>query len=277
MQSLFQSLGVIPPPWRVPLYVAGALAVLVALGGTWARMRLWGLGRHDGRGPLADASLGRLAWLSLTKLFALDCLFARRVFARSRWRGWMVITFVWGSLALAGAVLLSAGFYIANRAMPAALDRWAAPVLDAAGLILLLGLLAALGRRYLFPPQRWISVSADGMLLILFTLVVLSGLLLEGVRLVGSGWEAALRWPVGTSLGAALNWLNWRPELWERLYLAMYLSHTGLGFCLVAYLPFSKLFHLFASQITVFAARKTAARGTGSNFARRESRQEAAR
>ena len=256
MQSLFQSFSVIPSPWRVPFYAAGILAVLLALGGTWARVRLWGMGRKDGRGPLADAGLGHLIWLSLTKLFSTDCLFARRVFVRSRWRGWMVIAFVWGSLALAAAVFLSTGFYLLNRAMPAGLDQWASPVLDAAGLILLLGLLAALARRYLFPPQRWISVSADGALLILFTLVVSSGLLLEGLRLAGSGWEAGLRWPVGASLGAALNWLNRQPEFWERLYLATYLAHAGFGFSLVAYLPFSKLFHLFAAQITTFAARR---------------------
>ena len=277
MQSLFQSFGVIPPPWRVPFYVAGALVVLLALGGTWARVRLWGLGRDDGRGPLAGASLGRLVWLSLTKVFAPDCLFARRVFARSRWRGWMVIAFVWGSLALAATVLLSAGFYLANRAMPAALDRWASPVLDAAGLVLLLGLFAALGRRYLFPPQRWISVSADGVLLMLFSLAVLSGLLLEGVRLAGSGWEAASRWPVGASLGGVLGLLDWPPAFWERLYLAIYLAHAGFGFGLVAYLPFSKLFHLAASQITTFAAGKAAARGSKSNFVPRKPRREAAR
>lgn len=277
MQSIFQSLGAIPALWRAPFYIAGALAVLLALGGTWARVRLWGLGRDDGRGPLAGAGLARLVWLSLTKIFAPDCLFARRVFARSRWRGWMVIAFVWGSLALAAAVLLSLGFYVANRAMPAALDRWASPVLDAAGSIVLLGLLAALGRRYLFPPQHWISVSADGALLIFFTLTVFSGLLLEGVRLAGAGWEAAPRWPVGAGLGAVFGLLNWRPEVWNRLYLATYLAHAGFGFGLTAYLPFSKLFHLAASQITTFAAGKTAARGNRSNLAPRESQREAVR
>jgi nitrate reductase gamma subunit len=254
MQLLFQSFGVIPSPWRVPFYAAGVLAVLLALGGTWARVRLWGMGRENGRGPLADVGFGRLIWLSLTKLFAPDCLFARRVFARSRWRGWMVMAFIWGSLALAAAVLFSVGFYLLNRAIPTALDEWASPVLDVAGLILLLGLLAALIRHYLFPPQRWISVSADGVLLIFFTLAVFSGLLLEGVRLAGSGWDAGLRWPVGASVGAALNLLAIRPGTWDRLYLATYLAHAGFGFGLVAYLPFSKLFHLVASQITTFAA-----------------------
>ena len=254
MQSLFQSFSVISLPWRAAFYVAGILAVLLALGGLWARVRRWGMGRQGGRGPLAGATLGQLIWLSLTKLFAPDCLFARRVFARSRWRGWMVMAFVWGTLALAAAVLLSAIFYLVNRAMPVTLNDWASAVLDGVGLMLTLGLLAALARRYLFPPARWISVSADGVLLILFTLAVFSGLLMEGVRLAGSGWEAAPRWPVGASLGVALNLIGLRSETWDRLYLATYLAHAGFGFCLIAYLPFSKLFHLFAAQITTFAA-----------------------
>ncbi len=68
--------------------------------------------------------------------------------------------------------------------------RWADPVLDLAGLLLRLGLLAATGRRSLFSPQCWLSVRADGVLPILFRLIVLSGLLMEGARLVGA--EAAL-------------------------------------------------------------------------------------
>lgn len=62
--------------------------------------------------------------------------------------------------------------------------RWADPVLDLAGLLLRLGLLAATGRRCLFSPQCWLSVRADGVLPILFRLIVLSGLLMEGARLV---------------------------------------------------------------------------------------------
>lgn len=255
MQHLFQSFAVIPTPWRGTFYAAGVLAVLLAIVGAWARVRLWGLGRRTRRGPLAGAGIGRLMWLSLTKLFSADCLLALRVSARSRLRGWMVMAFVWGWLAVSGAVLLSAGYALANRAMPPGLDRWASVALDAAGLILLLGLLGALARRYLFPPQRWISVSADGALLFLFGSVILSGLLLEGVRLAGTGWEAAQRWPVGAAFGGALALLALPPEWWPRLYPAAYIAHAGLGLCLVAYLPVSKLFHLFATQITTYAAR----------------------
>jgi len=82
---------------------------------------------------------------------------------------------------------------------------------------------------------------------------------------------------VGASLGGVLGLLDWPPAFWERLYLAIYLAHAGFGFGLVAYLPFSKLFHLAASQITTFAAGKAAARGSKSNFVPRKPRREAAR
>ena len=260
MQSLFQSLGIAPPLWRVPLILAGGIALALAVGGTWARIRLWGLGRRDRSDPLVPASMRRLLWLSLAKLFSPDCLFARRVFARSRWRGWMVVAFIWGSLAFVTAVLLSAAYFVAKRAMPAWVDSWASTVLDVAGLVLFLGLLAALVRRYLLPPERWISVSGDGVLLVLFTVSVASGLLLEGLRLVGSGWQAGLRWPVGAALAQGLDWTQWPSQVWDRLYPAMYLIHAGSGFGLVAYLPFSKLVHVFASQITTFAAGRASSR-----------------
>ena len=254
MQSLFQSLGVIPPPLRVPFIIVGGIALALAVGGTLGRIRLWGSGRRDRSDALGPAGIGRLLWLSFTKLFSPDCLFARRVFARSRWRGWMVVAFVWGSLALVAAVILSAAYFVAKRAMPAVLDSWASPVLDVAGFVLLLGLLAALVRRYLLPPERWISVSGDAVLLAIFAISIASGLLLEGLRLTGSGWQAGLRWPVGTAVAQGLEWTHWPRQVWDRLYPAMYLIHAGSGFGLVAYLPFSKLVHVFASQITTFAA-----------------------
>lgn len=226
------------------------------------------MGREDGQSPLAGVGLWHLIWLSFRAFFSADCLLARRVFQRSRWRGWMVVAFIWGALALAAAVMLSAGFYLTNRTMPLALALWIEPLLDVAGLVLLLGLLAALARRYLFPPQRWVSVGADGALLVLFALAVLSGLLLEGVRLAGSDWGGIVRWPVGAPLGVALSWLALRPELWGRLHLALYIAHAGLGFCLIAYLPFSRLFHILAAPITTYAARRPpAVAGRGSSRA----------
>ena len=260
MQSLFQSLGTIPPPLRMPTLILGGIALMLALIGTWSRIRLWGSGRRDRNDALGTAGAGQLLWLSLTKFFSSDCLLARRVFARSRWRGWMVVAFIWASLALGIAVLLSAAYFLAGRAMPASLDSWASHILDAAGLVLLLGLLAALARRYLLPPERWVSVSGDGVLLTVFTVAVASGLLLEGLRLAGTGWQAGLRWPVGAALAQALNWTVWAPQVWDRLYPAVYLVHAGSGFGLVAYLPFSKLIHVFASQITTFASGKASSR-----------------
>src|SRR3990172_7730413 len=119
MRSLFQSLGVTPPLLRVPLIIVGGIALAFAIGGTWSRIRLWASGRRDRNDALGPASMGRLLWLSLTKFFSADCLFARRVFARSRWRGWIVLAFLFASLALGIAVLLSAAYFLAKRAMPA--------------------------------------------------------------------------------------------------------------------------------------------------------------
>lgn len=256
MLHLFQSFTVVPLEMRGWFYIAGAAALLLMLGGSIDRMHIWVMGKSERRGPLVGAGLGRLLWLSLTGLFGPDCLFARRVFARSRWRGGMVMAFVWSSIALALAAGLSAIFYFVNLALPAGLMRWADPVLDLAGLLLLLGLMAALGRRYLFRPDRWISVSADGLLLILFTLAVVSGLAMEGARLVGSEAAALARWPVGTGFAALLGLVNREAGFWAAWYPALYLAHAGSGLALIAYLPFSKLFHLFASQITTYAASR---------------------
>lgn len=254
MLELFQSFTIVPVELRPWFYFAGLAVLLLAVGGMWSRIRIWGLGEVEKRGPLAGAGVGRLTWLSLTKLFTTDCLFARRVFERSRWRGLMVMAFVWSSIAFILAVDLSAIFYFAGRAIPGDLVLGANPILDVAGLLLMLGLLAALVRHFFFRPERWISVTADGALLILFTLTVISGMLMEGARLVGSEATVLAQWPVGAMFAVMLRLVNSQVAFWAQWYPAIYLIHAGAGFALVAYLPFSNLFHLFATQITTYAA-----------------------
>ena len=65
---------------------------------------------------------------------------------------------------------------------------------------------------------------------------------------------------IGAALAQGLDLTPWPRQVWDRLYPALYLIHAGSGFGLVAYLPFSKLIHVFASQITTFASGKASSR-----------------
>jgi nitrate reductase gamma subunit len=256
MHWLFQSLSLVPPQWQPFFIMLAVTAGGIFLLGSWSRISIWLQGCR-GSGDILEGlgALGLLR-LSLLKFFSLDCLLSRRVFARSRWRGLKMIFIILGSLILLAGALLSSLGYLFNRPLLDARGHLVASfLLDLGGGLLLLGSLMALTRQFIFPPQRWISVAADKLLLTLFTMIVSLGFVMEGLRLAGTGLREALWWPVGALFGVILDALLGSNErALSAIYLAVYLIHAGLAFTLIAYLPFSKLFHLFAAQITTFAA-----------------------
>lgn len=255
MHQLFQTLSVVPESWRVPFYGAGLITILFAGLATANRFALWARGK-DQANVLEGKGAVSLLWLSLTRLFSSDCLFAVRVFVRSRLRGFMLLFIVWSVLLLAAGVLLSAiqaafGFTVASGRSGLYLSL----LMDVAGGFLLAGLLVALARRYLFRPERWMSIMADAVVMNLFTAVVLMGFILEGMRLAALPWAVAKWTPVGYAIGHLLARIPGVDAVsLISAYPAAYLVHALLAFLLLAYFPFSKLFHLFAAQVTLFAA-----------------------
>ena len=285
MHEIFQSLEELPSAVLPYLLVAGALAILIAIGGVLWRMSIWLKGRDEAGGALYPLGAAQIFWLSLTRFFAPDCFFARRVFANSRLRGIMVTAIVWSTVLLALGVGVSALTFVSSVELDETLDKFLALAMDLAGGVLAIGLLVALGRRFLFRPKRYIPLAGDAAIMVFFFVTVLSGLVLESTHMAeqiarsrGPMALAALP-PRAASLllhsPEGTEWY-WQPfgwfiartglalgmdgEAFERGHLAVYLFHAASAFLLIAYLPFSKLFHLFAAQITTFARSQRPAR-----------------
>ena len=276
MHEVFQSLSELPSEVRPWLYAAGGLAFLISLGSAFNRMSLWLKGREEPHGALYPLGPARLLWLSLTRFFAPDCFFARRVFANSRLRGIMVSAIIWSAVALAFGVGVSTLTFVSGIELGETLDRFIGLAMDLAGGILLAGLLAALARRFLFRPARYIPLAGDAAIMIFFFVTVLSGLVLESTHVAEQiarsrepmalaalpPYSPLLHAPEETEwywqpFGSLIAWLGLASgldaEAFENARVAVYLFHAASAFLLIAYLPFSKLFHLFASQITTYA------------------------
>jgi nitrate reductase gamma subunit len=122
-------------------------------------------------------------------------------------------------------------------------------ILDVAGGVLIIELVAALVRRQFASLDSRISRPEDVVFLALLLLVVILGYIVEGTRLAvfnppGHDWS-----PVGSLFATAAAALI--PG--ESLYLAhktAWILHGLAAQVFVAYIPFSKMFHLFAAQIT---------------------------
>jgi nitrate reductase gamma subunit len=281
MNGLFQSLAGLPSDVEPFFYMAAGLAMLIFVVGVLQRMSLWQKGRDESY-PLSPV---RVFWLSFTRFFAPDCFFARRVFANSRSRGIMLSAIVWSVMLLAVGVATSAVTFVTNSRLGVTIDGLLGLAMDLAGGVLLLGLAFALARRFIFRPARYIPLRGDAVIMLLFLAVVLSGLVLEASHLAvrigaemasnqlamlppvlppvhGTGGWAWYWQPFGSLIARIALALGVDPGAFEDAHLTTYLFHAASAFLLIAYLPFSKLFHAFAAQITTTARSRRPARGS---------------
>ncbi|MFZ5753576.1 MAG: heterodisulfide reductase-related iron-sulfur binding cluster [Bacillota bacterium] len=113
---------------------------------------------------------------------------------------------------------------------------------DLFGLLVLVGLGMAFYRRYFLKPDRLDNRADDALVLAILFVVVITGFLLEGLRMVATQdpWQA---WsPVGLIFG--LPWRSLSMESLKTAHSWLWWFHMLLSMGFIAYLPYSKLFHI---------------------------------
>ncbi|RLC82872.1 MAG: hypothetical protein DRI61_01080 [Chloroflexi bacterium] len=118
------------------------------------------------------------------------------------------------------------------------------------GMIILVGLCILFYRRFIAKDPQLRTAFDDKFVISLLLIIVLSGFLLEAVRLLGEGARGVA--PALGFLGYALHrLLAFLPLPWHGVYLALFFFHFGLCDLLLLYLPFSKFAHILASPLLV--------------------------
>ncbi len=163
----------------------------------------------------------------------------------------MLLSIIWGfSVLFIGTVLLtvhhySISFLIGNVYLIYSF------ALDMAGLLLLIGLIIAILRRHLVPDVKRITSAEDLIFLYLFLIIVVTGFSVEGMRLGVSAPQNMDFSFIGALFSILLNSTGINTVV---SYVTIWGVHVVSVLLLIAYLPYSKFFHIFASQISVAAA-----------------------
>lgn len=251
-----------------------ALALVIFLAGVAGRVRFWLSGSFptsdDGsrlRRALAMTRRGLRFLLRRQTLGALfwNGLVLRQVWRESRLRWVIHLTIAWSFVGL--FVVGSLGNMASDLGAPLEKDdAWFAAVNDGLGLALLVGLGLALGRRYISPKPYTKTLVEDAAVLAILALLSVGGFLLEASRYLKEGTAASVGGYafLGFPLSQAVEPLNWD---WTLVFDWLWWTHALLGLGLVAYLPYSKLFHMVASPVTIAldasaAESPSAVRGT---------------
>ncbi len=242
--------------WNIPnglvtaLYVLSGVTVIIFIKGFWDKIRLWSKGMDadqelKGMGPVG------LMWLSITKFFSSDCLFAKRVFPRSILRGLMLMGIMWGfTLLFLGTTGRTINYYI-FQFLDGGIWLLFSLVLDMAGILVLIGTGFGLYRKYIGKPERMVKSTQDGILLSLLFLVILTGFIVEGIRIAVLNPPSADWSPVGFVFGAVIEALTGAKVL-NTLHIGAWTIHLLLALSFIAYIPFSKYEHIFASPISTY-------------------------
>jgi len=219
-------------------YVLAGVAIGLFLTGLAIYIRVW----KKSAGPFAFSFS-----IEAIKRTILDTFLGRRLLQGDMAAGTMHLLLFWGFLSLfIGTVLLSIHHYLVSFLTGTAYLAFSLSM-ETGGVMLLIGLFWALIRRYLQRVQRLERRLEDALVPVWLLLVVLSGFLLEGLRLGASlpswgGWSFAGQW---------VGWL-FSPAVAKGLYPYIWWGHAVLSLVFIAMIPFTKLFHILGAPAAIY-------------------------
>lgn len=243
------------------------LSLIVFLLGLTMGLSYWFSGSLSGKTPsnpvvklfklLWSALKALLSWrlFAITEALLLDVLLQRRLYRLSRTR-WIihsliffpfVIRFSWGLVAL-----LSSLWRPEWEGVWEMLDKnhpVTALLFDLTGIMVILGVLFALIRRYTAKPGRLSEMPRqDYLALCLIAGIVMVGFILEGMRMAMTGWPGHAKYAL---LGYGISKLFSGMRGLTELYGYVWYVHAILTGVFVAYLPFSHLRHIIMAPLVL--------------------------
>jgi Fe-S oxidoreductase/nitrate reductase gamma subunit len=225
----------------VLFYVLAGISVAIFLIGLYSRISVWTSGIKKDRIDLSPEGI-----INLLK----DGLFGMRIFKGDLYAGLMHIFIMWGFIGLFTGTVLSTTDYWLVHYLSGNTYLVYSFCLEIFGLMLIAGLFMALIRRYVTRKPRLDKLPQDLWILILLFAAVLTGFMVEGVRLAVNmpDWE---KW---SFTGVVFSQLISSKEQAEALYPFIWWLHVLVSLFLIAWFPFSKLFHSLAAPVNIYLA-----------------------
>lgn len=229
-------------------YLLAILSILIAIYGMVRHWRRWSLGKEG---------------MSLEPILKRFIYFSRFILGHSKilqepYSGVMHLMIFWGFLVLFLGTLMIAFqedfLYplFSKKILHGSFYLFYSLLLDIFGLLTVGGMAMVLYQRYFLKPRRLDNRPSDLILLLLMLIVLVTGFFVEGLRInmMHTPWE--LWEPGGWLIGKAFELVGLNKTIQRSFHRIFWWIHLILSLGLIAYLPFSNLFHLFSSSLNVF-------------------------
>ncbi len=135
--------------------------------------------------------------------------------------------------------------------LPPLIANLASLSLDVIGFAVLISILLLLFRRYVQRPLRLSNTPDDLATLLLILGIVVTGFLLEGLRLSVIGMDKQTWAPIGNAAAFLWKAIGVKNSVTGTIATLLFRFHFFLVLFMIAYIPFSKLFHIIASPLNI--------------------------
>lgn len=231
--------------WLVYVLLLPVAAVFAV--GMWSHLRRWRLGQPVDR---------KSHWRERLRGFFKDAVGQEQIRKGDKLSGLFHILISWGFVILfLGTVVV---FIHADLRIPV-MQGWfyllfQSLVLDLFGVALIVGSVIAAYKRYVVrPPRLTHGLASDGYFLASLFLIGVTGFLVEGLRIEATGDPWAAWSPVGALTGRWLTGLGLSsPEAQMAWHRGLWWFHLVLSYAFIAYVPYSKMLHIFTSPAAIY-------------------------
>ena len=211
------------------------LALAVFSVGLYKRIRLWRIGKDENR----SAHMGKRI-----KSFFIEAVWHRRIL-RDRFPGAVHLAIFLGfTIPLLVVLVVQVMF-----TLPLVISRVISLLLDLIALSALTGISIAIYRRYIKRPERLDNKPEDITALLLILAILITGMVLEGLRLSVIGRDSQAWAPLGNVLASIFNLTGLGFKAKGLLATVFFRIHFFLVLATIAYIPYSKLFHIISSSL----------------------------
>jgi len=227
------------------IYAFLALVLVVFAFGVYQRIHFWKRGKADDE---------RFTDLGRRLVFMIVEVFAQSKVRQKRFPGLIHVIILYAFLVLVVTTSVIALDYDLGTSLFKGLLYVVLSVgAELAGVFILLGLLVALWRRHVARPETLDAPAADTWAFVLLLGVIVTGFVVEALRIAvaGDAW-AGLSF-VGAAISPLFTGLN--DGTGAALHSGVWWTHTALSFLWMATIPYTKFSHLLTLPANAFFAK----------------------
>jgi Fe-S oxidoreductase/nitrate reductase gamma subunit len=232
------------------IYVFSTIAIAVWVFSLYRRYKLWRLGKPDD----CFKNIGKRIWVFI-RTAVVDVL-AHRRFLRDPYPGMMHLMIFWGCIILLLAAAIDAVTHYIIGHIIGTPYLWFSLIVDIGGILVLIGIIMAAYRRYIWKPKRLNTLLDDDIGLALLAAILITGFMIEGLRQAATEINVHPDWavwsPGGLFFAKIFSGMSQDALLFWHRFLWWFHSALTIGTILYAALAFSKLQHIFVSMLNIF-------------------------